>query len=367
MSPDENHFPPNGRLNELCKLLSNAQAEVQTCQQATIKTQESNSRVQKLRPVLKFLEDSVTKQTKACKKLENSSSLGDLFVYSLCNFTGQTKVERMEQLQKEITVNKDKLRVLKEKIDALKENMYVWEHDALKLPSAKRNYDQLFAEKKALMLCSSDSYSNANATLRVSCQKRSQLEKDIGLLEAAVAAGNSALSSLRIVNSHLSSAGNWGAVDMMGGGLMVTMAKRNAINRAKHVSENAKKHMEQFSRTLTHLGREMQHDLNGMSGFSAFADYFLDGILVDWHVQSQINKAKGSVREALQKVSTVLRETQERLAEKQKQVAQCDQEQVALVLSVGQSGAIAASKPKKGTKGVPRQFLPPAIDGEVDC
>ena len=45
----------------------------------------------------------------------------------------------------------------------------------------------------------------------------------------------------------------------------VTMGKRSDMDQAKNASENAKKHLEQFRRALTHLGREMQHDLTGTS------------------------------------------------------------------------------------------------------
>ena len=333
------HVPANSRLDQLCKLISKTQEDIQGHQQATRKVEESKSRAQKLHTQIGLLEKAVATQNKDSKKLENSSSLEDFIFYSLCNFNGQTKNERMDQLQKEKLVNEDKLTASREEMDNLEEEIKVLAHDAALLPSAQRNFDELFAEKKAMILGSSSNSSDSTVktTLRATCQKRAQLEHDIVLLEAAVRTGYPALANLRIVRSYLSSAANWGTVDMMGGGMMVTMAKRNAIDQAKSAAKDAKNRMEEFSRALDSLGKELQHNLDDMSGFSAFADYFMDGIFIDWHVQSQINKASGSCSAAIAKVSNILRETESRLARMRGDVVQCDEEQRALVLSFGQS------------------------------
>ena len=105
--------------------------------------------------------------------------------------------------------------------------------------------------------------------------------------------------------------------------------------QAKHASKRAKKDMEQFSHVLDQIGQKMQHDLESMSGFSAFADYFMDGIFIDWHVQSQISQASDSCRKALSKTYRIVQETEIKLATKRSEVEQCKQEQIAIVLSSG--------------------------------
>lgn len=323
----------SSRLDQLCNLLSKTQEDIQSHQQATTNLKESESKAQYLHGEIGRLQTAIVKQRKESQKLENSNAIENFLVYSLCNYyNGQGKTERREQLKKDNQVNQTKLSALRENLNNVKERITVLEPDAALLPSTQRSYDKLFAEKKALILESGDC-----PALGASCQKRTQLGHDIELLEATVAAGTPALDSLRRVKSHLSSAANWGVADMMGGGLLVTMGKRAALDSAKSAAMRAKNHMEQFSKALDHLGQELQHDMGDMSGFSAFADYFMDGILIDWFVQSQINKASDSCRVAIQKVTDILKETESRLASKQSEAAQCDEEQTALVLSFGQS------------------------------
>ena len=356
---DGNENASDTRLKQLCHLISKAQEEVQAHKQMATKVEQSKLRTQALCTQMTCLEKGIAKQKRAYLKLENSTCLVDFLFYSLCNFNGRTKKDEMEQLLKDTGAKQEKLCVLKKEMKYLDKNILSWEREAALLSSAQRRYNKLFAEKKSLILGGSDL--TAKTTLQASCKKQAQLEQDIALLDTAVTAGKSLIFSLRTVQSHLNSAANWGTADMMGGGMMVTMAKRNAIDRARHASKKTKKDMEQFSHVLNQLGQNMQHDLDCMSGFSAFADYFLDGIFIDWHVQSQISKASGSCRAALLKTSTILRETEGTLAKRRDDVEQCNQEQTALVLSAGQTCGLVT------TPDISPHFLQPEANGEISC
>jgi len=361
---EESKMDPNSRLEELCQLVSSAQEEVQAHKDIATELDQAKLRAQALRTQVGNLEKAVTKQRNACKKLENSTSLEDFLFYSLCNCSGQTKADRMEKLRKDEAANQEKLAMLQKGMKSLDENISSWACQAALLPSLQTRYDELFAEKKALILCSSDS--KVKIALKASSNKQAQLEQDIALLDRAVTAGKSLLASLRTVQSHLQSAANWGTADMMGGGMMVTMAKRNAIDQAKNASKKTKKDMEQFSHILGQLGQNVQHDLESMGGFSAFADYFMDGIFIDWHVQSQIRKASDSCRKAISKTSSILQETESKLAIRRSEVEQCNQEQIELVLSAGPGESGVVDLPDKGDLVSP-QLFPLKANREVIC
>ena len=51
--------------------------------------------------------------------------------------------------------------------------------------------------------------------------------------QEAIDAGYRALRSLNVAKENLNSAGNWGIVDMLGGGFFTTMMKRSKMDQAQ--------------------------------------------------------------------------------------------------------------------------------------
>lgn len=122
----------------------------------------------------------------------------------------------------------------------------------------------------------------------------------------AIQAGARALRSLQQARESLNSAGNWGIVDLLGGGLISTFAKHSKMNDAKRQIEQARSDLRRFRKELTDV--DAFADIHIETGdFLAFADYFFDGLIADWMMQSRINDAKKQVDDAIQKVEMVLR------------------------------------------------------------
>lgn len=122
----------------------------------------------------------------------------------------------------------------------------------------------------------------------------------------AIQAGTRALRSLQQARESLNSAGNWGIVDLLGGGLISTFAKHSKMNDAERQIEQARSDLRRFRKELTDV--DAFADIHIETGdFLAFADYFFDGLIADWMMQSRINDAKQQVDNAIQKVETVLR------------------------------------------------------------
>lgn len=125
----------------------------------------------------------------------------------------------------------------------------------------------------------------------------------------AIEAGQRALRSLQKARENLNSAGNWGLVDMFGGGFFTTMIKHSKIDQAKQNMEEAKYNLRSFSKELNDVN--MACNLNIDTGdFLTFADYFFDGFFVDWLVQDKINNAKRQVEEAIRRTEAILRQLQ---------------------------------------------------------
>ncbi len=124
-------------------------------------------------------------------------------------------------------------------------------------------------------------------------------------INEAIQAGQEALTCLNEARDCLNSAGNWGIVDLLGGGFLTTMIKRSRMKDADNLVQQARGALKRFQRELMDV--EDIPELHIETGdFLTFADYFFDGIIADWLVQSKINDSKRQVENAIRKVSYIL-------------------------------------------------------------
>ncbi|RCS54163.1 hypothetical protein DTL42_03165 [Bremerella cremea] len=123
-------------------------------------------------------------------------------------------------------------------------------------------------------------------------------------LYQAIRAGKLAQASLDDVRQSLNSAANFGTFDMLGGGMLTTMAKHSRLDTARRSAEQTQKHLLCFQKELGDVNQRLQMSLE-IGSFTTFADYFFDGLIADWIVQSKINHARqqcDDTRAAVRKV-----------------------------------------------------------------
>ncbi len=123
----------------------------------------------------------------------------------------------------------------------------------------------------------------------------------------AINAGENALRSLRYAKSDLDSARMWGIFDIFKGGMISTAIKHGKIKEASRNIEQAKWDLQKFSRELRDVSSITGTNFD-IGDFATFADFFFDGLIADFYVQSKINKARGQVDEAIYRVENVLRQ-----------------------------------------------------------
>ena len=125
-------------------------------------------------------------------------------------------------------------------------------------------------------------------------------------MREAIQAGENALYSLQAAREELQKAGNWGIVDLLGGGLITSLIKHSKMDNASRLMENAKYDLKRFQKELRDVTVNTNLSID-CSDFLTFADFFWDGIIADWMVQSKINDAKRQVDEAIAQVEQILR------------------------------------------------------------
>ena len=122
----------------------------------------------------------------------------------------------------------------------------------------------------------------------------------------AIQAANQSLKSLQLARETLNSAGNWGILDMLGGGLISTFVKHSKMEDAERLVQQARTDLKRLQKELMDVDTIAEFHIE-TGDLLSFADYFFDGFIADWLVQSRIKEAKRQVDSAIQKVEEVLR------------------------------------------------------------
>lgn len=133
-------------------------------------------------------------------------------------------------------------------------------------------------------------------------QENNRLTKEI---KEAVEAGTGARYKGNDIKVSLNKAKSWGTYDMLGGGLIATMAKRSHIDEAQVKLASFRGALRVFNKELEDVGKNIKADLD-MSEFLKFADWFFDGFFVDWAVQSKITNALENINHMIYRIDSLL-------------------------------------------------------------
>ena len=122
-----------------------------------------------------------------------------------------------------------------------------------------------------------------------------------------VIAMRKALNNLKAAKADLDCARGWGIVDIVGGGIFVTMIKQTKM-------EEAMKHLQSSMRYLQRYRRDndstdyVHQDFLHLGEFVTSADYLLDNPITDIYVQTKINSLRKRVAEAIVSMEFLLEE-----------------------------------------------------------
>ena len=123
-------------------------------------------------------------------------------------------------------------------------------------------------------------------------------------IREALQAADNALFHLRQAQRQLRSARNWGLYDLFGGGFFSTLIKHSKMNRARNEVEAARDAVCRFSRELSDVAGSAQFEMD-TDDFLSFADYFFDGFMADYMMQSRIGRARDQVDNAIVRMSRI--------------------------------------------------------------
>ncbi|MDP4088663.1 MAG: hypothetical protein Q8930_05240 [Bacillota bacterium] len=245
---------------------------------------------------LEELEALLEKEELDVKKLEGLSLKG-LFLTVLGSKIERLSIEKQEALSAKLKYDDcgNSIRLIMEEIEG-------YNSELRKLGYAKSSYEELLRKKEELIKHSNDRYLAEIAAIN---EEIADLRLDLKELNEAIQAGSSVQQSLENAADALKSAENWGTWDMLGGGLLSTAAKHSKIDEASDHIMQAKGFFNRFRRELADVHMTVDTEID-ITSFDRFADYFFDGLIADWNVQSKIHRAQDSVYTALNEITAVI-------------------------------------------------------------
>lgn len=246
--------------------------------------------------LLAKLEQQLHKEQVDVDRLEGFSLAG-LFYSVLGSRDQQVEKERQELLAAQL-----KYQQARREVEALRADQDMLERRLFELRGAEGAYAALLAQKEDLLRQRQPRLASQLLNLDESVASRAAEQREI---DEALAAASAVAAELEKVISALQSAEGWGAWDLLGGGMLSTAIKHSHIDEARDAAQAAQVQMGRFTRELADVQRSADLRIE-IDAFDSFGDYFFDGLIMDWIVQSKIEDSLTRSRAALEHIRRVM-------------------------------------------------------------
>ncbi len=287
--------------SELNKKLDEAQQKIYRVNKIDAMLEDLRNDEKELRHKVFELKEILDKENLDVEKLD-STNIVSIF-YSI---TGKLEDKKEKEQREALSA--------KLKYDQANYDLYSIQEEILKLEEERENYkgcfnefNSLYEQKKEVLIRTDAASASKILEIRdrIEGSKRNLKE-----LREAVSAGQSAVNSLDIALDSLGSAQGWGTWDLLGGGLISDLAKHSHIDDASREVERAHHHLRRFKTELADV--KINYDIRFETDwFAKFADFFFDGLIADWFMQSKINNSYDSVSDVKNQVNSVLYKLQQ--------------------------------------------------------
>lgn len=170
------------------------------------------------------------------------------------------------------------------------------------LGGCEEEYEALINEKKNLI---KDNCDENSQLLRGLETNKALIESQIKEINEAISAGQRALSASERIISNLESAENWGTYDLFAGGIISGAIKHSYLDDAQDMTEELEVCLRRFKTELSDIKIDVDAKVN-IDGFTRFADFFYDGLIVDFLVLDHIKASKENVTSTRNQIAGIL-------------------------------------------------------------
>lgn len=233
------------------------------------------------------LADTFRQEERALNKLENLS------LTSLVSSALGTKKAKLEKLRPKYLAAKQEYDNHQRLVEEIHTEIAVFREQTSRLNKVGERYLELLEKKEELL--KQQQGKPAREILAIA-SKEDRLASQGEKLHNAQETVKEALWSIDDLVQSLDSAADWGAIDIIGGGLASTAIKHSCLNEARDKARIVKNSLNKLRKDLSYLKDYANLNID-LGNFVLFADYIWDGLLVDWFVQTKINDAQDRVRD----------------------------------------------------------------------
>ena len=264
------------------------------------------------------------------KEKEDVDALNGLsfanFWHSLIN----DKTERLHEEEKDVLKIKQELDRINSEIASEEEEIRQVEKKMQPSEQMEEEYQGLLQEKKVRIQESKKEVWKEIETIEKQVEDLLHEMKEIG---EALREGENALIQSQDILQSLKSAANWGTYDMLGGGMLATMAKRSHMDEAQKKIYTFQNTLRRYNQELKDVGDAYLPEFEN-NGFLRFADWFFDGFFVDWSVQSEINQAREQINQTYEAIKNLQNQLKQRFDSCEKQMQDRIAQEEMLILNV---------------------------------
>lgn len=253
---------------------------------------------------------SLRKEDEDVRRLEGASLVG-LF-YAVMG----TKEERLDEERQELLAAKLKQDAARGRVTALEKDIEGLHQQLNRIGGAETlqaRYEALLAEKERRLAAENHPTGQRLLQLNHELAGLRSTEREV---QEAIQAGEAARAGLDSVAAMLDSAGSWGTLDLLGGGMIVSAIKHSKLDEAHAAVADVQPLLQRFERELADVS-EMAGLQFEAGGLTAFADIFIDNLLIDLFVQSRIHETREAAEGMLRQVDDLLT----RLAKKRTEIS----------------------------------------------
>jgi hypothetical protein len=242
---------------------------------------------------LKILFENLNKEKHDVSQLEKLSFVS--FYHTIIG----GKTEKLNKEQQEYFTAKLKFDSCQNTIKNLKKDIQIYKNNL-------KDIDQI-AQDGLTKLKNNHELSKEQNQYIDSIEKHTYLQAQKTEIQQAIKIGNQIKFEFKSALKHMKSAKNWGIGDLLGGGLITTAIKHSKIDTGKEKIEEIKNLIIKFKRELNDVNKLDPNSFEvNISSFNTFADFFVDGIIFDWMVQSKINKTIGNIEKTATETKNVV-------------------------------------------------------------
>lgn len=268
----------------------------------------SKTMLENARHELKKLEGIMEKEQLDVEKM-SQTSLKTLFYKCLGTHDKQVAKEKEEALAAVL-----KYESYKKSVDELTDKLSQLTNRHYEMSKVQEKLDALYEEKRRVMA----SFNMPEYAKIGQLEKEmSFIRREIKELKEAITPGNMAINTLNEAIELLDSAGDWGTWDLLGGGLIADMMKHDKIDKAKQAILNAQTYVQRLQVELQDVNMSLDGSIQ-ITGGAVFADFFFDGLIADWYMQSKISQSRDNVVATCGKIRKIVNTLSTQLSHKEK-------------------------------------------------